>query len=146
MVITGNLFKFVHLRTYPFPSTDIEWWPTKWAVRILLECFLALCGILLKLLFLPGGNPNQPKSDSWAPIHVAASRGHLGVVKVLIENNVFVDTQTKDWSTPLYLAVQGNHQDIVQFLLDKMANPKGVSKVRMGSDPCGGGKRECHSG
>ena len=41
------------------------------------------------------------------------------MVKVLIENNVFVDAQTKDWSTPLYLAVQSNHQDIVQFLLDK---------------------------
>ena len=48
---TGYLFKLAHLGTYPSPN-DIWWWPLKleahtvsrWAVRILLECFLVtLC-------------------------------------------------------------------------------------------------------
>ena len=52
VVITGDLFKLVHLRTYPTPTpspatgTDIYWWPSKSVLlravryRILLECIL----------------------------------------------------------------------------------------------------------
>ena len=50
VTITGDLFKFVHLRT-PLPAGTDTWWPLKHirlaerAIRILFQCFLVVNAI-----------------------------------------------------------------------------------------------------
>ena len=89
MAKTGDLFKFVHLRT-PF-GTDIWWLPTKagtvgeWEVCNILECFLLLhspittrqqsCGkVMFSKVFvcLPGGDRPPVERPQWYWHQVAA--------------------------------------------------------------------------
>ena len=62
------MFRVYSALDIPTPGTDINWWPPKWAVRILLECFLVTVrNKVAKVMFLRacvcpqevGGVPDQ---------------------------------------------------------------------------------------
>lgn len=72
--------------------------------------------------------PNDSNPDTeyeYTPLHYAASRGILSLVKELVVyEKVPVDIQTTGkHNTPLHLAASRGHLDIVQFLVEKGANP-----------------------
>lgn len=48
----------------------------------------------------------------------------MDIVKILIKANATIDTETKNhgW-TPLYMAVEGGHEKIVEILLENGADP-----------------------
>ena len=58
-----------------------------------------------------------------APLHLAASRGDLAVVKFLLDKGARVDAQDKDWKTALILAATKGYRDMVELLLKRGANP-----------------------
>jgi ankyrin repeat protein len=60
--------------------------------------------------FFEGGN-------GATAIHAACENGHLGVVKVLAENGVDVNTRGMQGVTPLYSAISYNHPAITRYLL-----------------------------
>lgn len=47
----------------------------------------------------------------------AAGRGHLDIVRLLVESGAAKDQATSDGPTPLCLASQGGHLDVVQLLV-----------------------------
>ena len=52
------------------------------------------------------------------PLHLAASRGHVGVVKQLCAAaGAAVDAQDTDGDSPLILATKGGHEGVVRALL-----------------------------
>ncbi len=86
----------------------------------------------VKGLIEAGADVNAKDSNTWTPLHYAASRGHLEVARVLItaradlnakgDSRSFV--QEFDSGTPLHLAVRGDHAELVGLLMDKGANPE----------------------
>ena len=71
-------------------------------------------------------NDSTPATEyEYTPLHYAAARGLLALVKELVEQrNVPVDIQTQDnKSTPLHLAASRGHLDVVRLLVDRDANP-----------------------
>jgi ankyrin repeat protein len=52
-----------------------------------------------------GANPNV-LNDDWTPLSLAATKGHVGVVRTLIEHKADVNGVNRfDW-TPIYVAAQ----------------------------------------
>ena len=72
--------------------------------------------------------PNDSNPDTeyeYTPLHYAASRGILSLVKELVVcEKVPADIQTTNkQNTPLHLAASRGHLDVVQFLVEQGANP-----------------------
>src|SRR6266404_6885421 len=58
------------------------------------------------------------------PLHATATNGHSGIVRLLLlAQNVKVNSRNNDGYTPLLLASQYGHIDVVQLLLDHNADP-----------------------
>jgi ankyrin repeat protein len=64
---------------------------------------------------------NQRMTDNGAtPLLVAAQKGHLAVVKFLVEEGkASVDQATNDDATPLFIAAQEGHLDVVKYLVEE---------------------------
>ncbi|MGH0176008.1 UNVERIFIED_CONTAM: hypothetical protein FKN15_071711 [Acipenser sinensis] len=59
------------------------------------------------------------------PLRLAASRGHLRCLEVLLAHDAEVDSLDVKAQTPLFTAVSGKHLDCVHALLQAGANPNG---------------------
>ncbi|KAJ7993494.1 hypothetical protein DPEC_G00273000 [Dallia pectoralis] len=59
-------------------------------------------------------------------LYLAAQRGHLHVVKLLLTAHAKVNQQTNDLSSPLYAAVDGGHTELVELLVRKGAEVNGT--------------------
>jgi formylglycine-generating enzyme required for sulfatase activity len=51
-----------------------------------------------------GADPNEKDENSISPLHLAVSKGHIQVVKLLLANNAIVNTKDSRAMTPLYYA------------------------------------------
>ncbi|KAI1418421.1 ankyrin repeat-containing domain protein [Hypoxylon sp. FL1857] len=84
---------------------------------------------MVRLLLEHGADPKIREQRRWTALHLAAqnedeSEDSLGVVKLLVgTNDIDIDAQEDGGSTALYLAVQGNSYDTVEFLMDANADP-----------------------
>lgn len=59
----------------------------------------------------------------YTPLHEAAYRGHLSIVKCLLEaDNATLHSRTRIGSTPLHLAAQQGHLQVVDYLLSMGAD------------------------
>ena len=81
-----------------------------------LHGLLAECQTLIKL----GADVNKP---GWAPLHYAATRGHLAVMTLLLDENAYIDAASPNGTTPLMMAAQYGAPENVQQLLDEGADP-----------------------
>lgn len=59
------------------------------------------------------------------PLHAAVSKGHLGVLQVLLAHGALVECVDVKAQTPLFAAVRGKYLDCVLALLRAGANPNG---------------------
>lgn len=86
----------------------------------------------VKPLVEAGADINSRNEDGLTPLHVAASRGHLDFIKFLIKNypireeiddsnpNINLEAVTSDGWTAVHYALIGNHQPVVNFLINEM--------------------------
>ena len=59
----------------------------------------------------------------WAPLHYAASSGHLPIIAMLIENSAYIDAESPNGTTPLMMAAMYGTPEAVKLLLHEGADP-----------------------
>jgi len=92
-----------------------------------LQGELALCQALIK----NGADVNKP---GWAPLHYAATNGHLDVMNLLLEENAYIDAASPNGTTPLMMAAHYGTESAVKLLLEAGAdallkNTQGLSAL-----------------
>lgn len=63
---------------------------------------------------------NKP---GWAPLHYAATNGHLPVMQLLLDKYAYIDAASPNGSTPLMMAALYASPSAVKLLLDAGADP-----------------------
>lgn len=69
-----------------------------------------------------GADCNCKNRFGWSALHMAATAGHLELVKVLSDNAAYVNRTDKTGETPLISAVKAGHPDVVAELLSRGAD------------------------
>jgi uncharacterized protein len=72
------------------------------------------------LLIEAGASVNRPK---WTPLHYAASKGHTAMMRLLIENDAYVDADSPNGTTPLMMAAYYASPNAVKLMLEEGADP-----------------------
>ncbi len=75
---------------------------------------------LARQLIEKGADVNKP---GWAPLHYAATNGHVQVMNLLLENHAYIDASSPNGSTPLMMATMYGTPSAVKLLLEEGADP-----------------------
>ena len=75
---------------------------------------------VVQLLIEKGADVNKP---GWAPLHYAATKGHLEVMNLLLEHHAYIDASSPNESTPLMMAALYGTPAAVKLLLEAGADP-----------------------
>lgn len=81
---------------------------------------------MVKSLIERGAEVNKP---GWAPLHYAATSGHAGIVRLLLEHHAFVDTESPNGTTPLMMAAQYGSTEALKLLLAEGAVASARNKL-----------------
>ena len=69
----------------------------------------------------------EVNKTGWTPLHYACSSPKpesVSMVRLLIEHHAYIDAESPNKSTPLMMAAQYGHTDLVKLLLDEGADPQ----------------------
>ena len=75
---------------------------------------------LANLLIEAGASVNRP---NWTPLHYAASKGHLAMMHLLIDNDAYIDAESPNGTTPLMMAAYYASPSAVKLMLEEGADP-----------------------
>ena len=100
-------------------KTEVEARNSKDESPLMLASLQGLLDIS-KQLIARGADVNKP---GWAPLHYAATRGHVEVMNLLLENHAYIDAASPNGSTPLMMASLYGTPSAVKLLLEAGADP-----------------------
>jgi len=72
------------------------------------------------LLIEAGASVNR---QNWTPLHYAASKGHTAMMRLLIENDAYIDAESPNGTTPLMMAAYYASPNAVKLVLEEGADP-----------------------
>lgn len=75
---------------------------------------------LCQRMIRQGADVNKP---GWAPLHYAATNGHVDVMRLLLDENAYIDTASPNNTTPLMMAAHYGTPAAVKLLLEAGADP-----------------------
>ncbi len=101
------------------PQTKVEVRTAKDESPLMLAALKGYLDICQKLIALDA-DVNKP---GWAPLHYAATGGHLAVMRILLDNDAYIDAASPNGSTPLMMAAGYGSLDAVKLLLEAGADP-----------------------
>ncbi len=75
---------------------------------------------LVSRLIERGADVNK---TGWTPLHYAATRGHLAVMRLLLDQHAYIDAESPNGTTPLMMAAHYGTPAAVKLLLEEGADP-----------------------
>lgn len=81
---------------------------------------------LAKALIQRGADVNKP---GWTPLHYASTRGHREMMRLLLENEAYIDSESANGTTPLMMAAYYASPLSVKLLLEEGADPTLVNSA-----------------
>ena len=102
-----------------WPKTDVNILNAKGESVLMLAALKGHEQIAEKLV-KRGADVNK---TGWAPLHYAASSGHLPIIAMLIENSAYIDAESPNGTTPLMMAAMYGTPEAVKLLLHEGADP-----------------------
>lgn len=81
-----------------------------------------------------GADPNFCGGVNDRPLHIAAGRPHLGIVKLLLEFGADATMTDDEGNSALHFAACSGHSAIVSALLSKAESPQAVRLFRVQSN------------
>ncbi len=121
-----GLMLAVKLESLKAAETLIRWPQTKAEVRNaadespLMLAALAGDARLCRMLIEKDADVNKP---GWTPLHYAATKGHLAVMTMLLDENAYIDAASPNGTTPLMMAAHYGTPSAVKLLLEAGADP-----------------------
>ena len=76
----------------------------------------------LSRIIASGVSVEQRDSSTWSPMEVAASKGNMEAIRVLLDAGARVNAEDGTGKTPLYYAVNANHQEVARYLISRGAS------------------------
>ncbi|HSW93606.1 MAG TPA: ankyrin repeat domain-containing protein [Gammaproteobacteria bacterium] len=62
------------------------------------------------------------------PVHIAAAKGDLDLVELLVENGADINAVTPEYKTPLHYAIENRHKNVVEKILN-MPRVKSITQL-----------------
>ena len=103
-----------------WPKTDVNVLNTKGESALMMAALRGQQAIAEKLI-KRGADVNK---TGWAPLHYAASNGHLALMALLLENSAYIDAESPNGTTPLMMAAMYGTSEAVKLLIDEGADPQ----------------------
>ena len=76
---------------------------------------------LAQLLIDQGAEVNK---TGWTPLHYASTKGHIDMMRLLMENDAYLDAESPNGTTPLMMAAHYGTAKAVKLLLEEGADPR----------------------
>lgn len=101
------------------PDTQIEARTSNDESPLMLAALKGLTALCQQLIDR-GADVNKP---GWAPLHYAATNGHVAVMVLLLEEHAYIDAVSPNGTTPLMMAAHYGTAEAVRLLLEAGADP-----------------------
>lgn len=102
-----------------WPKTDVEARTQQDESPLMLASLKGLTEVSRQLI-ARGADVNKP---GWAPLHYAATHGHLEVMTLLLDQHAYIDAASPNGTTPLMMAAHYGTPSAVRLLLESGADP-----------------------
>jgi hypothetical protein len=76
---------------------------------------------LVQKLIDKGADVNKP---GWTALHYAASKGHIDMIRLLLDQQAYIDAESPNGTTPLMMAARYSTPKTVKLLLEEGADPR----------------------
>lgn len=122
-----------------WPQTKVEWRSAKDESPLMIAALKGHKEMVRKLI----ARDADVSKPGWAPLHYAATGGHLAIMALLLEHHAFIDAESPNGTTPLMMAAHYGTPAAVKLLLEAgadtaMRNQLGLTAVdfaRRGNRP-----------
>lgn len=102
-----------------WPKTDVNMLNAQGESALMMAALKGYLDIAARLI-QKGADVNK---TGWAPLHYAASNGHLAIMSLLLDNHAYIDAESPNGTTPLMMAALYGTAAAVKLLLEAGADP-----------------------
>ena len=103
-----------------WPQTKVEWRSPKDESPLMIASLKGQTDIVRKLV----ARDADVNKTGWAPLHYAATNGHLEIMQILLDEHAYIDAESPNKSTPLMMAAKYGSPAAVKLLLEAGADPR----------------------